>query len=106
MELSSTSLFVLANFGHESALHLHVISSDLCGVGLTQLKYYNGFNPDLGFFLPIDEVLEWCEPRNPIYRQVSVSNLSCRGAASTYAKLDPEESTSTGKTILYTISTC
>ncbi|PVF98909.1 hypothetical protein CPB86DRAFT_814399 [Serendipita vermifera] len=50
-------------------LHLHVISSDLCGVGLTQLKYYNGFNPDLGFFLPIDEVLGWFEPSNPIYRQ-------------------------------------
>lgn len=35
-----------------------------------------------------------------------MSDPSCRGAGSTHAKLDPEESTSTSEAISYTVPTC
>jgi len=40
-------------------LHLHVISDDLCSPTLKHKKHYNSFNPKLGFFLHLTEVLEW-----------------------------------------------
>lgn len=36
-------------------LHLHVISDDLVSSSLKTKKHYNSFNPNLGFFVPLDE---------------------------------------------------
>jgi len=44
-----------------SHLHLHVISSDLNSPALKNKKHYNSFHPKLGFFLHLDDVLEWFE---------------------------------------------
>ncbi|KAL1412886.1 aprataxin-like protein [Vanrija albida] len=41
-------------------VHLHVISSDLVSPSLKTKKHYNSFRPDLGFFVSLDEVEEWC----------------------------------------------
>ena len=40
-------------------LHLHVISADLLSETMVNKKHYNSFHPKLGFFLHIQEVLEW-----------------------------------------------
>jgi len=40
-------------------LHLHVISADLVSETMKNKKHYNSFHPKLGFFLHIQEVLEW-----------------------------------------------
>jgi len=40
-------------------LHLHVISADLLSDTMKNKKHYNSFHPKLGFFLHIQEVLEW-----------------------------------------------
>ncbi|KZS99263.1 hypothetical protein SISNIDRAFT_448138 [Sistotremastrum niveocremeum HHB9708] len=40
-------------------LHLHVISSDLCAPALKNKKHYNSFHSKLGFFLHLNDVLEW-----------------------------------------------
>ncbi|KAI5121693.1 hypothetical protein M0805_002768 [Coniferiporia weirii] len=42
-------------------LHLHIISSDLCGEGMKKPSHYNGFHPGIGYFLHLDDVLEWFE---------------------------------------------
>jgi len=42
-------------------LHLHVLSDDLCSPKLKHKKHYNSFHPKLGFFLHIDEIMEWFE---------------------------------------------
>ncbi|KAI0670342.1 HIT-like domain-containing protein, partial [Trametes maxima] len=40
-------------------LHLHVMSTDFTGLYFKNKKHLNSFHPDAGFFLKIDEVLEW-----------------------------------------------
>ncbi|KZO95764.1 HIT-like protein [Calocera viscosa TUFC12733] len=40
-------------------LHTHVISSDLISPALKNKKHYNSFHPTLGFFLHLNDVLEW-----------------------------------------------
>jgi len=44
------------SMGH---LHLHVLSSDLLSEKMKNKKHYNSFHPKLGFFLDIQEILEW-----------------------------------------------
>lgn len=44
-----------------SHLHLHIISSDLVSPSLKNKKHYNSFHPTAGFFLHLDDVLEWFE---------------------------------------------
>lgn len=51
-------------------LHLHIISSDLCGDGLKKPRHYNSFHPKLGYFLHLDDVLEWFEAVDSVYRSV------------------------------------
>ncbi|KAF9814930.1 hypothetical protein IEO21_04874 [Rhodonia placenta] len=43
-------------------LHLHIISSDLCSNYLKTKKHYNSFHPGHGFFIKLQDVLEWFEP--------------------------------------------
>lgn len=40
-------------------LHLHLLSADLLSEKMKTKKHYNSFHPKLGFFLHIQEVLEW-----------------------------------------------
>jgi aprataxin len=54
-------------------IHLHVISSDLCSLSLKTKKHYNSFHPKHGFFLHIDEVLEWFDADDSYYRTVRLS---------------------------------
>jgi len=42
-------------------LHLHVLSADLLSEKMKNKKHYNSFHPKLGFFLPIEDVLEWLD---------------------------------------------
>lgn len=42
-----------------SHVHMHIISSDLCSPSLKNKKHYNSFHPKLGFFLHLNDVLEW-----------------------------------------------
>lgn len=51
-------------------LHLHIISNDLCGDGLKKARHYNSFHPKLGYFLHLDDVLEWFEAVDSVYRSV------------------------------------
>ncbi|KAI0046697.1 hypothetical protein FA95DRAFT_1559820 [Auriscalpium vulgare] len=48
-------------------VHLHVISADLCNAKLKTKKHYNSFHPALGFFLPLDTVLEWLDATPSYY---------------------------------------
>jgi hypothetical protein len=38
-------------------IHLHVISSDLDSPSLKSKKHFNSFHPELGFFIPLDQVI-------------------------------------------------
>lgn len=40
-------------------IHLHIMSADLVSDHLNNRKHYNSFHPTLGFFLDLDEVLDW-----------------------------------------------
>ncbi|CCM02411.1 uncharacterized protein FIBRA_04509 [Fibroporia radiculosa] len=40
-------------------LHLHVLSNDLCSPAMKKKKHYNSFHPSHGFFLPLEDVLNW-----------------------------------------------
>ncbi|KAJ3742164.1 HIT-like domain-containing protein [Lentinula detonsa] len=51
-------------------LHLHVLSSDLCSERLKNKKHYNSFNPKLGFFLHIDDVLSWFDSEPSYYHEM------------------------------------
>ena len=48
-------------------LHLHVLSSDLLSEKMKNKKHYNSFHPKLGFFLDIQEVLEWFDAEPMFY---------------------------------------
>ncbi|KZV64348.1 HIT-like protein [Peniophora sp. CONT] len=54
-------------------LHLHVISADLTSPSLKNKKHYNSFKPGHGFFLPLDDVLEWFDGSHE--HLLSMSNL-------------------------------
>ncbi|KAE9406349.1 hypothetical protein BT96DRAFT_954836 [Gymnopus androsaceus JB14] len=58
-------------YGFKCHLHLHVLSSDLCSPKLKHKKHYNSFNPKLGFFLHIDEVLSWFDSDPSYYDQMA-----------------------------------
>ncbi|KAF8201437.1 hypothetical protein BJ912DRAFT_945347 [Pholiota molesta] len=45
--------------GFMQHLHLHVLSADLCSEKLKHKKHYNSFHPEVGFFLPLDDVVSW-----------------------------------------------
>ena len=38
-------------------IHLHIISSDLDSPSLKSKKHFNSFHPELGFFIPLDQVI-------------------------------------------------
>jgi len=40
-------------------LHLHVLSADLLSDKMKNKKHYNSFHPKLGFFLHLEDILEW-----------------------------------------------
>jgi len=42
-------------------LHLHVLSADLLSEKMKNKKHYNSFHPKLGFFLHMEEILEWLD---------------------------------------------
>ncbi|KLO13511.1 HIT-like protein [Schizopora paradoxa] len=50
-------------------IHLHVISNDFHADGLKTRKHINSFtpNPEVGYFLKLDDVLEWFEAVPEIY---------------------------------------
>lgn len=54
-------------------VHVHVISSDLISEKLKNKKHYNSFNPNLGFFLHLDGVLEQVEANNITINQKTPS---------------------------------
>ncbi|KAH8116890.1 hypothetical protein DFH11DRAFT_1137491 [Phellopilus nigrolimitatus] len=47
-------------------LHLHIISKDMLGK-FTRPVQYNAFHPELGYFLHLDDVLEWFEAVESTY---------------------------------------
>jgi len=49
-------------------LHLHIISNDLVSAQLKNKKHYNSFHPSLGFFLHLDDVIDWCSLSDDEYR--------------------------------------
>jgi hypothetical protein len=53
----------------KSHLHLHVMSSDLCGADMERFIQYNGFHPDVGLFVTIDQVLAWFDGPYSNYRK-------------------------------------
>jgi len=55
-------------------LHLHVISSDLNSPSLKNKKHYNSFHPGLGYFLHLDDVLEWFEAVESHWKKTSQLN--------------------------------
>ncbi|EAU88593.2 hypothetical protein CC1G_04299 [Coprinopsis cinerea okayama7 len=55
-------------------LHLHVLSADLVSEKMKKKKHYNSFHPSLGFFLHIDDVLEWFESTPEYFEQVTELN--------------------------------
>jgi hypothetical protein len=55
-----------------SHLHMHIISSDLCSPSLKNKKHYNSFHPKLGFFLHLDDVLEWFDGVDSHYQMVKM----------------------------------
>lgn len=57
-------------------LHMHIISSDLCSPSLKNKKHYNSFHPKAGFFLHLDEVLEWFEGDDSYYTTMSQLSAS------------------------------
>lgn len=54
-------------------IHLHIISSDLVSEKLKNKKHYNSFHPSLGFFLHLDDVLEWFDLPDEDFKKVSVA---------------------------------
>ncbi|KAG8807915.1 hypothetical protein FRC17_004206 [Serendipita sp. 399] len=52
-------------------LHMHIISSDLVSPSLKNKKHYNSFHPKLGFFLHLDDVLEWFDGDESYYQSMS-----------------------------------
>jgi len=52
-------------------IHLHIISSDLHSPSLKNKKHYNSFHPKLGFFLHLDEVLDWFEATDSHWEKTS-----------------------------------
>jgi aprataxin len=61
-----------------SHLHLHVISSDLCGADMEEFLQYNGFRPGIRLFLPIDQVLAWFDGTYSNYRKREYIHLNIR----------------------------
>ncbi|TFK29881.1 HIT-like protein [Coprinopsis marcescibilis] len=52
-------------------LHLHVLSADMCSEKMKNKKHYNSFHPSKGFFLHINDVLDWFEATPGYYQQVT-----------------------------------
>jgi len=52
-------------------VHLHVISNDLCAKGMKDKKHYNSFHPKLGFFLPLEEVIDWFDSVDEYYMRMA-----------------------------------
>ncbi|PVF98831.1 hypothetical protein CPB86DRAFT_872988 [Serendipita vermifera] len=52
-------------------LHLHVISSDFCGADMERFIQYNGFLPEVGLFLTVDQVLAWFDGSYSEFRKQS-----------------------------------
>ncbi|PPR03537.1 hypothetical protein CVT24_007023 [Panaeolus cyanescens] len=50
-------------------LHLHVISADLISEKLKKKKHYNTFHPNLGFFIHVEEVLEWFDTDETFFQK-------------------------------------
>jgi Scavenger mRNA decapping enzyme C-term binding len=57
-------------------VHLHVLSDDLCSPTMKNKKHYNSFHPKLGFFLHLDDVLEWLDAEPSYYDTVSDSQVT------------------------------
>jgi len=55
-------------------IHLHVLSSDLLSEKMKNKKHYNSFHPKLGFFLDIQQVLEWFDA-DPTFFSNTVKTL-------------------------------
>ena len=51
-------------------MHLHVISGDLCSPTLKHKKHYNSFHPKLGFFMHLDDVVEWFDAEPEVFKTV------------------------------------
>ena len=56
-------------------IHLHVISEDAISPAMKTKKHYNSFRPDLGFFIPLNEVERWVQQPDS-YIQERVNALS------------------------------
>lgn len=56
-------------------MHLHIISADLSARAMKTKRHYNSFHPTLGFFVHLDEVLEWFEAEPDVFTTVSKSYI-------------------------------
>ncbi|KAI5899662.1 uncharacterized protein SCHCODRAFT_02484815 [Schizophyllum commune H4-8] len=50
-------------------VHLHVISADMQSEHLKNKKHYNSFHPKLGFFIHLDDILDWFEAVPSVWRK-------------------------------------
>ncbi|KAL1743937.1 HIT-like domain-containing protein [Schizophyllum fasciatum] len=50
-------------------VHLHVISADLLAPGMKHKKHYNSFHPRRGFFIHLDDILDWFEAVPNVWRR-------------------------------------
>ncbi|KAL1735303.1 hypothetical protein EV714DRAFT_200995 [Schizophyllum commune] len=50
-------------------VHLHVISADMHSEHLKNKKHYNSFHPKLGFFIHLDDILDWFEAVPSVWRK-------------------------------------
>lgn len=57
------------------------MSADLVSDHLKNKKHYNSFNPNLGFFLDIDEVIDWYNLPDKEFKKVRllICVLFCSG---------------------------
>ncbi|TRM58624.1 HIT-like domain-containing protein [Schizophyllum amplum] len=52
-------------------MHLHVLSADLVSEKMKHKKHYNSFHPKRGFFLHLNDVLDWFEAEPSFYSNVT-----------------------------------